>query len=443
MDQISGLINALRGNELRFFLTFLLATLLLSAHASSNKPDNKTYRIHDDVYHSNIRTVLLHRAGQDMTFPVINFNQGEQFMLTFDDLDGDVKVYRYTVVHCDATWNLSDLWPSDYIDGFTDDLIEDYSFSFNTLQPYTHYELLFPNNDLRFKLPGNYLLIVFLDNDQDNVVLTRRLSVLDMKVSIDAGIRIPPTSPERMKKQEINFTITSPEFRILDPYRNLKVEVRQNNRWDNALHLQPHQISGDVMDYRYPDESNTFYGGNEFRPIDLRTVRYLTGGVKEIERKADGYHVYLWPDQRRAFKAYVHEQDLNGRYQIMAEDTFEASLGSEYVYVHFTMPMEVPVPNAGVYITGMLSDWQFRDDNRMEYNMAKSAYEASIYLKQGFYNYQYALLPDEETKGDTGFFEGNHAGAGNEYTIYVYYREPGNRFDSLIGLKTINSKDFL
>ena len=404
---------------------------------------NKVYRIHDDIYHPNIRTVRLNRLDQELSFPVIAYRQGEKLQLTFDDLDGDVKLYHYTVVHCDAKWNLSDLWPSDYISGFTDETIENYRFSFNTLQPYTHYELILPNERFDFTLPGNYLLIVYPANDPNSVAFTRRFSVLDAKVNIEGFVRMPPASPERRKKHEVGFTVSSPQLRIVDPYRNLKVEVRQNNRWDNALHLQPYQILGDVFDYRYPDESNTFYAVNEFRAFDLRSVRYHTKGVREILRDSDNYHIYLWPDQRRTFSSYIHENDLNGRFHIMAEDAFDPAVGSEYVYVHFTLAMETPIPGAGVYITGMLSDWQFRDDNRMEYNMSRSAYEASMFLKQGFYNYHYSLLPPGETSGDTGFFEGNHADTGNEYTIYVYYREPGKRYDSLIGIKTLNSRDFL
>jgi len=428
----------------------ILAGILFLSHAvaepgftSFANDEIKAFRPHDDIYHGNIKTVKLHRVGHELSFPVINFNAGEKFHLSFDDLDGDVKVYKYTVVHCDALWNISDLWPSDYITGFTDDLIENYRFSFNTVQPYTHYELIFPTDNLRFTLPGNYLLIVFPANNPDDVAFTRRFSVVDTKVSIDGRIRMPPTSPERTKKQEIMFKINTMQYRISEPYRNLKVIVRQNNRWDNELLLQPFQISGNILDFEFPDETNTFYGVNEFRSLDLRTLRYLTKGVEEIERNREGFHVYMWPEERRTFRSYIFEQDLNGRFQILAEDAFDPSIGSEYVWVHFTLKMNLPIPNANVYVTGMHADWQFRDENRMVYDMQRSAYVGKMYLKQGFYNYHFTLLNKGERAGDTGFFEGNHADTGNEYTIYIYYREPGSRFDTLIGVRTLNSKDFL
>jgi len=410
---------------------------------SSILQGQSAFRPHDDIYHDNIKTVRLFRVGHESSEPIINFNSGEQLQLTFDDLDGDLKTYKYTVVHFDAFWNISDLWPGDYISGFTDDLIEDYRFSLNTVQPYTHYTLLFPNPRFSFTLPGNYLLLVFLKDDPGNIAFTRRFSVVDPKVNIEGRIRMPPTSSERTKKHEVGFTINTQNFRITDHRRNLKVLVRQNNRWDNEIKPQPHQIRGDLLDYNYPDETITFYAVNEFRSVDLRSVRHTGKGVQLIERDSEGYHLHLWPEQRRTFNAYIHETDLNGSFQVLAQNIPDPDIGSEYLFVNFTLQMENPVPNADVFITGKLSDWQFRDDNRMQYCFNRKAYVAELYLKQGFYNYHYSLLVKGERSGDTGFFEGNHADTGNEYTVYVYYRQPGTRYDALIGVRTFNSKDFL
>lgn len=419
-------------------LTSIFIFLVLTASAQSDK----AYRIQDDVYARSIQTVRLQRLGYEMSFPVINFNSDEQLKLTFDDLDRDIKYFRYTFVHCDALWNLSDLWQSDYISGFPDDMINNYQSSFNTIQPYTHYELIFPNDNFNFILPGNYLLIVFNDNNPDDVVLTRRFSVVDMKVSIDGFIRTPKTISERNQKQEIGFTVNANKYPLSDISRNLKVIIKQNCRWDNELYLQPYQTNGSILDFRFPDGSNTFYGVNEFRTLDLRSLKYKSKNIRDFERDNDGYHFYLWPDQIKTTKPYIFEQDLNGRYQILAENSSDPAIDAEYVYVYFSLPFE-QVPDADVYVTGMLADWQFRDQNKMYYNARRSAYELRMYLKQGFYNYHYALLKKDSQNGDPGYFEGNHTETGNEYTVYVYYREPGARYDILIGVKTFNSKDYL
>ncbi|HAH58068.1 MAG TPA: DUF5103 domain-containing protein, partial [Bacteroidales bacterium] len=58
--------------------------------------------------------------------------------------------------------------------------------------------------------------------------------------------------------------------------------------------------------------------------------------------------------------------------------------------------------------------------------------------KQGYYNYLYAFLPNGSTKADLSRLEGTHYQTRNRYTILVYYREQGTRFDRLIGTEVIN-----
>ncbi|MFR5942933.1 MAG: hypothetical protein ACLUIE_13980 [Parabacteroides merdae] len=60
--------------------------------------------------------------------------------------------------------------------------------------------------------------------------------------------------------------------------------------------------------------------------------------------------------------------------------------------------------------------------------------------KQGSYNYQYLFAPDGSTVGETGPIEGNYYQTQNEYTIYVYYRPMGARYDRLIGVTTVRNE---
>lgn len=409
--------------------------------------ESKTFatelRFHDEVYRYNIRSVRFHRSGSDMSKPVIALNSNDQLYLSFDDLDGGIKNYRYTVIHCDAFWRPSDLWPTDYIRGFTDDLIESHRVSFNTLIHYTHYSLLFPNERMQVALSGNYILKVFENNDPSQVVLTRRFMVTDLKVSVtDVSVRMPVTGSERHQKQEVGFVIRSERIPLIDPSRNLHVRVVQNQRWDNAMMLQPMLVIGNMLDYRYTDGTTVFEAGNEFHRLDIRSLRSLSDQVSAIERTPNSFRASLWPDERRTFNPYVFEHDLNGRYQIAAEDTRDPAIEAEYVLVNFTLMMDHAIPGANIYIFGMLSDWQFREENRMWFNRHASAYEGQLLLKQGVYDYKFVLLDRGATSGNVGFIEGNHHQTGNEYTIYVYYRPPGARYDHLIGLQVINSRDF-
>ena len=45
-------------------------------------------------------------------------------------------------------------------------------------------KLLFPSANLKPTLSGNYLLIVFLENQKDQPILSQRMMIIDEKVSV-------------------------------------------------------------------------------------------------------------------------------------------------------------------------------------------------------------------------------------------------------------------
>jgi hypothetical protein len=102
-----------------------------------------------------------------------------QLVFKFDDLSGEVKDYYYTVIHCDADWNESFIPQSDYIDGFPENPLNDFARSFNTTFNYINYRLYLPNENLQFKLSGNYALIVYENGNKENVILSKRFYVVE------------------------------------------------------------------------------------------------------------------------------------------------------------------------------------------------------------------------------------------------------------------------
>lgn len=425
-------------------LLFLAPSALFAGVLPTTPPDSTDYyakdylRNEDHIYQTNIKTVMLNRSVLEMTDPVIQLNSEEQLLLSFDDLQADVKPYHYTVVHCNADWTKTELWPNEYIEGFTDGVIEDYHFSFNTRQHFTHYELLFPNEKFRLTLSGNYLLKVYRDQDEQNLAFTRRFMVADPHVSINARISKTSIIEEQDYRQDVSFSILTNQYPIAEPYRDLQVIVRQNGRWDNALsNLKPYLVKGDELDYNFTDGSNSFEGGNEFRNFSIKSLRSPSEHIHDIVATDSGYQVNLWADARRTFKVYLSDKDIDGRFFIRTEDETNSQLEADYAWVHFYLPYAAPLAAGSLYVGGQLTSWQFSEDKRMNYNFRAKRYEALLYLKQGYYNYMYLYLPNRSTIAESALIEGNHSDTENSYVIYVYHRAKGTLYDQLINVTSV------
>ena len=90
-----------------------------------------------------------------------------------------------------------------------------------------------------------------------------------------------------------------------------------------------------------------------------------------------------------------------------------------------------------VYLQGEAFDYLPLQDRQMYFNPDTREYEASVLLKQGNYNYQYLYKGANDSVGATLPIEGDFHQTENEYSIFVYYRPMGARFDRLVGVSTI------
>ena len=104
------------------------------------------------------------------------------------------------------------------------------------------------------------------------------------------------------------------------------------------------------------------------------------------------------------------------------------------------MPIE-QITYGELYLFGAFSDWELKDNFKLRYNLADKRYEGSVYLKQGYYNYHYALKDTNTGLIDVSFIEGTHYQTRNDYYIYVYYRSTSDRFDQCIGFVKTSSQE--
>ena len=122
----------------------------------------------------------------------------------------------------------------------------------------------------------------------------------------------------------------------------------------------------------------------------------------------------------------------------MENNDFRGENTEDYVLTHFSLKSDYDLSKGDVYVFGELTDWNLDSDAKLTYNPNTRYWETSLYLKQGFYNYQYVYVPKGSTVIDETYIEGSHWQTQNSYTVLIYLREEGTSYDKLIGTTTIN-----
>lgn len=418
-------------------LAFLNVILLLNSQASE-KVDQYYYQ--NAVFRDEIKSVTLFREGNELSNPVIELGSDVKLLLKFDDLAEDVKTYSYTVIHCDANWNESYIQQNEYLSGFPDNPIADYAMSFNTTVKFVNYQLSIPNDDCAPRYSGNYALVVFEDNNRQNLVLTQRFYVVEPKVRIEGLVKKATFDVYNGENQEIDFKVVNQQLKLMNPREDIKVVLMQNRRWDNAIvDLKPNFIRDNVLDYDYNKE-NVFPGGNEFRYFDIRTKRHPGENVESIKFIRPYFHAALLPDAIRNNSTFLPYKEMNGNFVIESQDRVtDTDTECDYMFVHFYLPMPSQLVGGSVNVFGALTGWNANKSNEMKWNYEAAGYELTMLLKQGYYNYQYVYVPEGAKKADSVNLEGTFFITENEYQIFAYYRDQTSRYDRLVGFLTLNS----
>lgn len=419
-------------------IVFMVACLLLISFAvHAQNIENK-----DLVYDDNINTVLVYPPSDQLLPPVIRLNSTDRLRLSFDDMSAESYLFRYTFVHCTKDWQTSELDQMDYLEGFFEEDITKYEFSVNAIPPYTHYDAVFPTRDMKIVLSGNYILKVYIDTpDDENVIITRRFFVVEPLVRADVNIPYYPKNLEFVrKKQQIDLKLTTPDLFNAEPMQRINVTIQQNGRWDNVKeNIKPTSIMLNQLNFDYT-EGIVFEGGNQFRNFDMKSYWYKSMYIKDIISNADGYVVVLHTDYNRAKKPYSVVIDIQGRKLITARTGQDPNIEGEYAWVEFWLK-QPHIKGANIYLLGALNSWQLDDKCKMEYDSRYRMYHGSMFLKQGYYDYLFAVVPDGSTRGNVTVVEGDHWETKNQYSIYVYYKERVPAYDRLVGYNTFNSFD--
>lgn len=380
------------------------------------------------VFGQNIQSIQLFNPQTNDETPVIRF--GEQLVLSFDDLTNASEIYRYTIKHYDRNWQDDNLFFTEIATGSLNGLLDQFQYSFNTLQPYTHYKLTFPNDKIQPKISGNFELIVYKDS-ADKPLFKRRFYLVEDAATVALNISRIADAKNPNVNQRVEVKATSKAGDLSSNVNSMTLNVMQNNNPNVVVNtLKPSATLGNQL--LFQQMNLTFPGNNEFYYFDNKNMNMAADMVRATELKDGINQTYLHPVWAFPLN-YQYQPDVNGAWYYRRNDLGlerNAEREADYSWVHFSLDSD-PVDKE-IYVMGGFNNFKAGKENLMQYDAANKRYVARIFLKQGFYNY---ILATKEGDGSLNFGEinGNFWQTENLYQAFLYYAPFGRNYDGLMG----------
>ena len=404
----------------RLFLLFTTSVLTTLSHGQHM------------VYEENIRTLQVCLNDNPLLPPVLPLKGTSTLNISWDEMSHDYHRYIYRLQHCTYDWQETpDLFESDYLYGNNDLPVEDYHTSFNTTQLYTHYSLRFPNTDTAVLLSGNYKLLIFdEDNMEEGPAIEVRFQVIEEGMRLSMHVSSNTDIDYNDKHQQVSLDLNYGSIGVTNPQQQIHVVVTQNRRQSRtATNITPTIFKSNGLEWQHCRDL-IFPAGNEYHKFEILDVNLSGMNVDCMRWSEPYYHAILWSNQVPI--NYLTNEDANGAFFPRNANQENNDIQSEYTYVHFTL-QSPPLPQ-DVYVNGTWSNGELAEECRMQYNETYGCYDASILLKQGYYNYQY-ITADGATHSTMGDFWQTE----NEYQSFVYYRDYTDRYDKIVAYARVHT----
>ncbi|MBC5838913.1 type IX secretion system plug protein [Flavobacterium muglaense] len=387
----------------------------------------------------NIKTITFIQNNQN-TVPI--FQLGTGFQLQFDDLYGNEADYYYEIIHCDYNWKPSEIPKNDYLQGFDNQRIQEYTNSLNTLQLYSHYKLSIPNQfTQQLRISGNYMLKIL--NENKEVVFSRKFILYEESASVPMQVKRARTVNNLEYKHNIEFSITSSTINFQNPIKNIKIALFQNDKINEAIkNIVPQYTIGNDLIYKY-DAETQFWAGNEFLYFENKEIKVPANFISKVDASSAVYGAYLYTHNARRNFPYTNTQDINGRFLVNNINATASEIEADYAWVYFSLSAPTFRLEKDIYINGMFNNYILSPEYKMDYDPKKGIYEKALLIKQGFTNYQYVIADAKGKIDNENAIDGNFYQTENNYTILVYYKANTDRYDKVIGKGTTSSTNII
>jgi hypothetical protein len=422
----------------RLLIINLLQLISYNAYAAWSTADSVAFANNQShIFYDDIRSVKVMLNDVATSNPVLSLGGRDRLNVQFDELNGSGTQYYFKLYHCNANWVFSELLENEYLQGFNALPIQTIQNSMNTKERYVHYSFQVPNVEMTPKVSGNYILRIY-NYDETDPALQVRFYVVDQKATIDLKAKRARVSSLAYTHHQLDAEVNTSTLRIQDVEKQCTLTIMQNMREDRTLTLnQPRTQIGEKLVF---DNTQTFAAGNEFREFDIRTIRVKARNVWRLQVLPEAIEITLELNKIRGNATYTNSRDINGKYSIEYNENGNPATDAEYCKVYFHL--DLPAPYVGHRLFVLYEGNFFKPDPLYElfYNDTTSRYEATIFMKQGFYNYiitDYSIAKNEHNEALT---EGNFQATENTYQALFYFRPFNARYDHLLGFGAATSE---
>lgn len=376
---------------------------------------------------ASVRTIQLYAGKTERSLPVVPLNGDAALTLEFDLMEAEGRPLSIYFQHADRTWT-RDLSASQVLESFQDDRLLEYRSSQGTEVPYVHYTYRFPNDEIRFRVSGNYVLRVTERGRRDSVLFEQPFFVAEEKGGLRLEAEALNIPGQRAPSLRPTARFTPPSEIRGDPFGHTVCFVR------NGRLMQPRCEERPVL-ARQPELAFELERDRAYAPIaagyavDLSTLQ-PSAQIAEVDRTRSPFRVVLDADYARFGESRppargtgqpVVRGALSGR--------LDPAVSAEYVETTFAfVPAQKRPYGSPLVVSGSFRGMDPDRGVQMAWNAARARYEGAVLLKQGTYEYFYSTDDPALTRE----IRATQPRVAGRYTAFVYYRDARRNTDRLL-----------
>lgn len=352
---------------------------------------------------------------------------GDGLTLEFDLLEDEGRPLSVYFQHADRRWH-RDLSPGQTLESFQDDRLMNYRSSRGTDVSYVHYEYRFPNDEIRFRISGNYILRVTERGRRDSVLFEHPFFVTEE----DGGLQLDGEAFQVPGQQRPSIRprarFAPPTAIQGDPFGYAACFIQNGRLADTRCEDRPVLVRQPKLEFEL-DRNRAYAPTTAEYGLDLSTLR-TTAQIARIERTPPPIRVYLDPDYARFTEAGTGPS-LNGQTVVRGAHSAQAdpAVTAEYVETTFAfVPSGETAYGSPLVVAGSFSGMDASRGTRMEWNADRRRYEGTLLLKQGRHQYFYSTSDPSLAKE----VRRTQPRRVSTYTAFVYYRDSQYNTDRLL-----------